>query len=54
VAQLLVGPALLVAADTWVRLVLSPTQSPVGIVIGLIGGSYCHYLMHRQEQLDEL
>ena len=62
--RLLVGcafacPALLVAADTGARLFLpvvtgSPTQLPVGVVTGVIGGPYFLYLMRRSQQLGEL
>ncbi|QLD85616.1 iron ABC transporter permease [Natronomonas halophila] len=54
-----VGPALLVVADTAARLSFelvfnSPTQLPVGIVTGLIGGPYFLYLMRKRKQLGEL
>ncbi|WP_153952454.1 FecCD family ABC transporter permease [Halosegnis longus] len=53
------GPALLVVADTGARLFLpvvtgSPTQLPVGVVTGIIGGPYFLYLMRRRQQLGEL
>ncbi|QLK25969.1 iron ABC transporter permease [Natrinema zhouii] len=51
---LFVGPALMVAADVGARLALSPTQIPVGIVTGLIGGPYFLYLMRKQENMGEL
>ena len=49
-----VGPALMVAADVVARLALSPTQLPVGIVTGLIGGPYFLYLMRRKRRLGEM
>jgi len=54
VGCLFAGPALLVAADVGARLALSPTQIPVGIVTGLVGGPYFLYLMRRKEQLGEI
>ena len=51
---LFAGPALMVAADVGARLALSPTQIPVGIVTGLVGGPYFLYLMRRQESLGEI
>ncbi|WP_323174208.1 iron ABC transporter permease [Natrialba sp. PRR66] len=51
---LFVGPALMVAADVGARLALSPTQIPVGIVTGLLGGPYFLYLMRKQESMGEI
>ena len=53
------GPALLVGADLGARLFFevafgSPTQLPVGIVTGLVGGPYFLYLMRKRQQLGEL
>ncbi|MFC4356797.1 FecCD family ABC transporter permease [Halobium salinum] len=48
------GPALMVAADVGARLALNPTQLPVGIVTGLIGGPYFLYLMRRRSNLGDL
>jgi len=48
------GPALMVAADVGARLALSPTQIPVGIVTGLVGGPYFLYLMRKQERMGEI
>ncbi|WP_435197507.1 FecCD family ABC transporter permease [Natronomonas sp. EA1] len=53
------GPALLVVADVGARLAFevvlgSPTQLPVGIVTGLVGGPYFLYLMRKRQQLGEL
>jgi iron complex transport system permease protein len=48
------GPALLVVADVGARLALSPTQIPVGIVTGLVGGPYFLYLMRKQDELGEI
>jgi len=54
VGCLFAGPALLVVADVGARLALSPTQIPVGIVTGLVGGPYFLYLMRRKEQLGDI
>ncbi|MFB6233495.1 MAG: FecCD family ABC transporter permease [Haloarculaceae archaeon] len=54
VGCLFVGPALMVVADVGARLALSPTQIPVGIVTGLIGGPYFLLLMQRQQNLGEI
>ncbi|ELY63169.1 FecCD family ABC transporter permease [Natrinema versiforme] len=51
---LFVGPALMVGADVGARLALSPTQIPVGIVTGLLGGPYFLYLMRKQENMGEI
>jgi iron complex transport system permease protein len=53
------GPALLVGADLGARLFFevafgSPTQLPVGIVTGLVGGPYFLYLMRKRQSLGEL
>jgi len=48
------GPALLIAADVGARLALSPTQIPVGIVTGLVGGPYFLYLMRKQDSMGEI
>ncbi len=53
------GPALLVAADVGARLAFQvlfgvPTQIPVGIVTGLIGGPYFLYLMRKKGTLGEI
>jgi iron complex transport system permease protein len=54
-----VGPALLTAADVGARLgfevVLgAPTQLPVGVVTGLVGGPYFLYIMRRTGTVGEL
>ncbi|WP_126664516.1 FecCD family ABC transporter permease [Haloterrigena salifodinae] len=54
VGCLFVGPALMVSADVGARLALSPTQIPVGIVTGLLGGPYFLYLMRKQEDMGEI
>ncbi|ADB63218.1 transport system permease protein (plasmid) [Haloterrigena turkmenica DSM 5511] len=54
VGCLFVGPALMVSADVGARLALSPTQIPVGIVTGLLGGPYFLYLMRKQENMGEI
>ena len=51
---LIAGPALLVVSDTFARLVLSPTQVPVGIVTGLLGGPYFLYLMRKRREIGEV
>jgi iron complex transport system permease protein len=48
------GPALVVSADVGARLALSPTQLPVGIVTGLLGGPYFLYLMRRRDSLGDI
>lgn len=58
VGCIFVGPALLVAADVGARLGMgalldSPTQLPVGVLTGLVGGPYFLYLMRRR-QIGEL
>ncbi|MFW5845701.1 MAG: iron chelate uptake ABC transporter family permease subunit [Planctomycetota bacterium] len=42
------GAALLCAADAIARLAFSPTQVPVGILTGLLGGGYFLLLMRRR------
>ncbi|MEY7852018.1 FecCD family ABC transporter permease [Natrarchaeobius sp. A-rgal3] len=49
-----VGPALMVAADVGARLALNPVQIPVGIVTGLVGGTYFLYLMRKKSNLGEI
>jgi iron complex transport system permease protein len=48
------GPALVVVADVGARLALNPTQVPVGVVTGLVGGPYFLYLMRKQREMGEL
>jgi iron complex transport system permease protein len=48
------GPALVVVADVGARLALNPTQVPVGVVTGLVGGPYFLYLMRQQREMGEL
>jgi len=48
------GPALMVASDVGARLALAPTQVPVGIVTGLVGGPYFLYLMRKQDDLGRI
>lgn len=49
-----VGPALMVVADVGARLALAPTQIPVGIVTGVVGGPYFLYLMRKQREMGEI
>lgn len=48
------GPALLIGADAAARLALSPLQLPVGIVTGVLGGSFFLYLMRRKREFGRL
>jgi iron complex transport system permease protein len=48
------GPALVVVADVGARLALNPTQVPVGVVTGLVGGPYFLYLMRQQREMGKL
>jgi len=50
-ACIVVGPALLMSADTVARLALSPIQFPVGLVTGVLGGGYFLYLMRRRGEV---
>lgn len=43
----LLGAGLLMASDTFARMVLSPTQIPVGIVMAVLGVPFFLYLMRR-------
>jgi iron complex transport system permease protein len=54
VGCLFAGPALMVAADVGARLAMAPTQMPVGVVTGLVGGPYFLYLMRKQQSMGEL
>ena len=54
VGCLFVGPALMVAADVGARLALNPVQIPVGIVTGLVGGTYFLYLMRKKRNMGEI
>jgi iron complex transport system permease protein len=54
VGCMFLGPALLVGADVASRLALSPTQLPVGVITGLVGGPYFLYLMRKKSNLGEL
>ncbi len=47
------GPALMVSADAVARLVASPVQIPVGVVTGLLGGSFFFLLMRRKSQIGK-
>lgn len=48
---LLIGPAVMMSADAAARLVFTPTQIPVGVVTGVLGGGYFLYLMRRHQHL---
>ena len=50
---LFAGPALLVSADAAARLVFNPVQVPVGIVTGILGGTFFLYLMHRRREIGK-
>ena len=54
VGCLFVGPALMIGADVGARLALSPTQVPVGIVTGIVGGPYFLYLMRKRRNMGEI
>ena len=54
VGCLFAGPALLVTADVVARLAFSPLQIPVGIVTGVVGGSFFLYLMRRRREFGKL
>ncbi|HKW79348.1 MAG TPA: iron ABC transporter permease [Candidatus Limnocylindria bacterium] len=47
-AAALTGAAFLVAADLLARIALAPTELPVGVVTGLIGGPFFFALLWRQ------
>lgn len=51
---LFAGPALLVSADAFARLVVSPVQLPVGIVTGCLGGVFFLYLMRTRREIGKL
>jgi iron complex transport system permease protein len=44
----LTGGALLMAADVLARWLIAPQELPVGVLTGLLGGSYLLWLMHRR------
>lgn len=48
VTSLLFGAGFLMLADTAARLVLAPTELPVGVITALCGAPYFLYLMHRK------
>jgi iron complex transport system permease protein len=54
VGCLFAGPALVTVADLGARLLLAPSQLPVGILTGLVGGPYFLYLMRREDGLGGL
>ncbi|CAJ38032.1 FecCD family ABC transporter permease [Methanocella arvoryzae] len=49
-ASALVGAIFLVLADTFARMVIQPTEMPVGIVTALIGAPFFVYLLIRQKK----
>ena len=44
----LMGGALLLASDILARWVIAPQELPVGVLTGVLGGSYLLWLMHRR------
>lgn len=54
VGCMFLGPAILVGADVAARLALSPTQLPVGVVMGIFGGPYFLYLMRKKSNIGEI
>jgi iron complex transport system permease protein len=53
-AAALAGAGLLVAADLVARVALAPTELPVGVVTGLVGGPFFFALLWRQRALYRL
>ena len=49
-ASALVGAMFLVLADTFARMIIQPTEMPVGIVTALIGAPFFVYLLIRQKK----
>jgi iron complex transport system permease protein len=47
-ASALTGGVLLLAADVAARALLAPQELPVGILTGVLGGSYLVWLLHRR------
>lgn len=48
----LIGPILVILGDTMGRIVFSPTEIPVGIMMALIGSPFFLYLLFRRKQHD--
>jgi iron complex transport system permease protein len=49
-ASALVGAMFLVLADTFSRMIIQPTEMPVGIITALIGAPFFVYLLMRQKK----
>lgn len=49
-SSILVGAMLLTAADTFSRMVIQPTEIPVGIITALIGAPFFVYLLSRKKK----
>jgi iron complex transport system permease protein len=50
VLSALMGGLLLMAADVLARWMIAPQELPVGVLTGVLGGSYLLWLMHRRRQ----
>ncbi|MFO8191319.1 MAG: iron chelate uptake ABC transporter family permease subunit [Bacillota bacterium] len=50
-ASALLGGALLIATDTLARVIIAPTELPVGIITALIGAPMFIYLLKRRKKL---
>ncbi|MBP1551143.1 MAG: iron chelate uptake ABC transporter family permease subunit, partial [Oscillospiraceae bacterium] len=48
----LLGGAIVTAADMFGRVVLAPTEIPVGIVMAFIGAPFFLYLLLRRKHYD--
>ncbi|WP_227820426.1 FecCD family ABC transporter permease [Ramlibacter tataouinensis] len=54
VLSALAGGLLLMAADVLARWLIAPQELPVGVLTGVLGGSYLLWLMHRRSRQGRL
>jgi|TARA_B100000745_G_scaffold163766_1_gene107158 iron complex transport system permease protein len=48
---MLFGASFLVACDTLARMLLAPTEIPVGIITAILGGPFFVWLLKRKRQV---
>ncbi|MCL2172980.1 MAG: iron ABC transporter permease, partial [Candidatus Bathyarchaeota archaeon] len=52
VSSALMGAIFLVLCDTLSRIVIAPTELPVGVITAVCGGPFFLYLMRRKKKID--
>ena len=51
-ASALMGASFLVICDSAARVIMSPTELPVGVITAICGGPFFLYLMRKKKRAD--